>query len=82
MPTKPRTVIRPTRTPDRFLEAGPVVIERDLITRYSVISCPDCNQAITYHHGAVTDDEARELYAKHRTERIEWGGCKAKGRYA
>lgn len=74
--------LRRTKTADHHIANGPVVVERELVQLYSVVACPDCDTAITYRTESMTDEQAQAAYQAHRTERIEWGGCKAKGRYA
>lgn len=68
--------IRSTKVKDRQIENGPLLFERELVQRVTVVACPDCNEALYTLVGTTTDEEAMQSYREHRTKPVEWGRCR------
>ena len=47
--------VRSTKVRDRQIENGPLLFERELVQRVTVVACPECNEAIYTVVGDTTD---------------------------
>lgn len=68
--------IRSTKVKDRQIENGPLLFEREVVQRVTIVACPECDEALYTVVGTTTDEEASKAYREHRTKPVEWGRCR------